>query len=131
MSKSDLPGYTIGETDTRPWGKWKVLETGTENGPNGIEEYCIKEITVNAGGVLSLQSHTMRREEWTVLSGEIEVTRDKDLILLKAGETVHIPMGCIHRIANHSKKKAVIREIQRGTCREEDIIRYEDIYGRD
>lgn len=123
---SNLAAYIIGETDTRPWGHYTVLDVGTENG----EEYCTKTITVNPGGVLSLQSHKLRREEWTVLEGDLEVTRDKEILNLKAGESIDIPQGAIHRMANRSDKPVVVKEIQRGICREEDIERFEDIYGR-
>ena len=123
---ASMPGYRPGEKDTRPWGTWEVLETGTENG----EEFCIKKITVSPGGILSLQSHKMRRENWTLLSGVLEVTRDKDIITLQPGETIDIPLGAVHRMANRGTVDAVVKEIQRGICREDDIFRYEDIYGR-
>lgn len=123
---STLPGYTIGETDTRPWGRWEVLDAGTENG----EEYCVKKITVIPGGVLSLQSHKLRREEWSVLEGVLEVTRDQEILTLQAGDHVEIPCGAVHRMANRGTVDAVVKEIQRGICREDDIIRLEDIYGR-
>jgi len=121
-----MPGYRPGEKDTRPWGMWEVLETGHENG----EEFCIKRITVNPGGVLSLQSHKLRRENWTLESGTLEVTRDKEIITLTPGQNIDIPLGAVHRMANRSDTPAIVREIQRGICREDDIIRYEDIYGR-
>lgn len=124
-----LPGYTIGESETRPWGAWEVLDLGTENGPNGIEEFCIKKITVNPGGILSLQSHKLRREEWTVLEGDLEVTRNHEILNLKAGDTVEIPCGAVHRMANRSDRPAIVKEIQRGVCSEDDIIRHEDVYG--
>ncbi|HEY1096469.1 MAG TPA: phosphomannose isomerase type II C-terminal cupin domain [Alphaproteobacteria bacterium] len=123
---ANMPGYRPGESDTRPWGLWEVLETGHEND----EEFCIKRITVNPGGVLSLQSHKYRREEWTVLQGTLEVTRDDEIINVPAGETIHIPLGAKHRMANRTDTPVVVKEIQRGICREDDIIRYEDIYGR-
>lgn len=123
---SSLPAYNIGDTDTRPWGHYKVMDLGTENG----EEFCVKTITVNPGGILSLQSHKLRREEWTVVEGLLEVTRDKDIINLKAGESIDIPQGAVHRMANRSDKPVVVKEIQRGICREDDIERFEDIYGR-
>ncbi len=116
----------MGEKDTRPWGMWEVLETGHENN----EEYCIKRITVTPGGVLSLQSHQGRREEWMVEAGVLEVTCDGRIFTLMAGQTTTIPCGAIHRMANRGNVNAVVREIQRGICREEDIVRYEDIYGR-
>lgn len=123
---SSLPAYTIGERDTRPWGSWEVLDAGTENG----EEYCVKTITVIPNGILSLQSHEFRREEWTVLEGVLEVTRDDAIIVLHAGEQISIPQGAKHRMANRGNVTAVVKEIQRGICREDDIIRYEDVYGR-
>jgi mannose-6-phosphate isomerase-like protein (cupin superfamily) len=130
VSQSTLQAYTVGEKDTRPWGTWEVLDLGTKDGPNGIEEFCVKKITVNPGGVLSLQSHQLRREEWTVLEGLLEVTRDKEILNLKAGDYVEIPQGAVHRMANRSDAPAVVKEIQRGVCREDDIERFEDIYGR-
>lgn len=123
---SEMPGYRIGESDTRPWGLWEVLDTGYEND----EEFCIKRITVNPGGVLSLQSHQHRRENWTVVSGTLEVTRNDDIIVLQAGESIDIPQGAKHRMANRHQEPVVVKEIQRGVCREDDIVRYEDIYGR-
>ena len=126
QNTSTLQAYTIGEKDTRPWGTWEVLDLGTENG----EEFCTKKITVNPGGVLSLQSHKLRREEWTVLEGDLEVTRDKEILNLKAGDSVDIPQGAVHRMANRGTVPAVVKEIQRGVCREDDIERFEDIYGR-
>ena len=121
-----MPGYRPGETDTRPWGMWEVLETGSENG----EEFCVKKITVNPGGILSLQSHKYRREHWTVLTGELEVTRDHEIITLKVGESVELPCGCVHRAKNLGNVPTTFKEIQRGICREDDIHRIEDVYGR-
>ena len=123
---TQMPGYRIGESDIRPWGMWEVLDTGHDQG----EEFCIKTITVKPGGVLSLQSHTSRREEWTVLSGTLEVTRNDDVIVIQAGHSIDIPQGAKHRMANRTEVPVVVREIQRGVCREDDIIRYDDIYGR-
>ena len=123
---ASLPGYTIGDRDTRPWGHYEVLDVGVEND----EEFCVKTITVNPGGVLSLQSHELRREEWTVTEGVLEVTRNDEIITLQTGESINIPQGAIHRMANRSDAPAVVREIQRGICREDDIKRYEDLYGR-
>jgi mannose-6-phosphate isomerase-like protein (cupin superfamily) len=123
---STQAGYRPGETDTRPWGRWEVLQTGHEDG----EEFCAKRITVIPGGVLSLQSHKGRRETWTVEAGVLEVTLNDDIHVLQKGETIDIPLGAKHRMANRGSVDAVVHEIQRGICREDDIIRYEDIYGR-
>lgn len=123
---AQMPGYRPGEKDQRPWGTWEVLEVGTENG----EEFCRKRITVIPGGVLSLQSHKLRREDWIVEAGVLEVTRNDEIHTLQVGETIHIPQGAKHRMANRGDVPAIVHEIQRGICREDDIIRYEDIYGR-
>lgn len=118
--------YHVGERDVRPWGSWEVLEVGVD----GQEEYCIKKITVAPGGILSLQSHDYRREQWTVLTGHPTVTIGKDLFDLTPGQTVQIPTGTKHRMANRTDHEVIVLEIQRGICDENDIIRYEDIYGR-
>jgi mannose-1-phosphate guanylyltransferase/mannose-1-phosphate guanylyltransferase/mannose-6-phosphate isomerase len=123
---TQLSGYSIGESDTRPWGGWVVLDSGQENG----EDFCIKTITVIPGGVLSLQSHKGRREKWTIEQGTLEVTLDHATHILEMGQSIEIPIGTIHRGANRGPVDVIITEIQRGICREEDIIRYDDIYGR-
>lgn len=123
---SEMPAYFIGEKDTRPWGTWEVINFGEENG----EEFCEKKITVTPGGILSLQSHKLRREEWTVLEGILEVTCNDDVFTLSPGEKANIPQGAVHRMANRGNSNVVVREIQRGLCREDDIVRYEDVYGR-
>ncbi len=119
-------GYTIGDYDTRPWGKWEVTNITKE----GNEEMIEKKITVNPSGILSLQSHKYRREIWTVISGTIRVTLDDQIFDLKTGETIKIPLGAKHRMANPFEQEAVIHEVQIGQCMESDIIRYEDHYGR-
>ncbi len=121
-----MPGYRIGERDTRPWGTWEVLDVGIDNG----EEFCIKRITVIPNGVLSLQSHKLRREVWTVEQGVLEVTLDDQIIVLQVGQSIDIPLGAKHRMANRGISDTIVHEVQRGICREDDIIRYEDIYGR-
>ena len=121
-----MPGYRIGEKDTRPWGMWEVLDVGMDNG----EEFCVKRITVIPNGVLSLQSHKLRREVWTVEQGVLEVTLDDQILELQPGQSIDIPMGAKHRMANRGTVDTIVHEIQRGICREEDITRYEDIYGR-
>ena len=126
MSDYNPNEYTVGDADNRPWGRWEVTAVGTENGEQKVE----KKITVNPGAVLSLQSHELRREEWTVIEGEIQVTCNEDVFALQKGQTTHIPLHAKHRMANTTDKPAVVHEIQRGTCKEADIKRYEDKYGR-
>lgn len=118
--------YRIGDTDTRPWGSYTVTDVGTESG----EEFCTKEIRVNPGQILSLQSHEHRREHWKVAAGVLTVVLDGARLTLKAGEDVNIPLGGIHCMANAGTAVCVVHEVQRGICREADIKRYVDAYGR-
>lgn len=118
--------FHVGDHDTRPWGKWEVTAVRQENGEQHVE----KHLTVNPNAILSLQSHKLRREVWTVLEGKIEATRGDEVITVSKGETIEIPRGAQHRIANPFSETAIVHEIQRGICREDDIERYEDKYGR-
>jgi len=115
--------YKVGDSDQRPWGSYVVTGVGY-NSAN--EEFCTKDITVRAGGILSLQSHDQRREKWTVRSGELTVVLDNKLLTLAAGQSIDIPLGAIHCMANLSSSECVVEEIQEGVCREADIKRYAD-----
>lgn len=127
-AKTTAPtGYNIGDSDQRPWGHYRVINIGVE--ANG-EEFCEKEITVNPGQILSLQSHELRREIWTVLKGTLEVIVDEQRLSLEEGQSVLIPLKAIHCMANAGKISCVVHERQIGKCSEEDIIRYVDAYGR-
>jgi len=119
--------YHVGDRDNRPWGNYIVIDTGSYG--NG-EEYCKKMITINSLQILSLQSHKQRRETWTVKKGTLTVLRDGKILELCAGESIDIPMGSIHCMANTGTEDCVVEEIQEGFCREEDIHRYMDAYQR-
>jgi len=129
MTASPTPNaeYKVGDSDTRPWGSYVV--TGVGKNTAG-EEFCAKDISVNPGGVLSLQSHDMRRELWTVKNGTLTVVLDDQRLSLDAGQSVNIPQGAIHCMANLTGKPVVVSEMQEGTCRESDIKRYVDANGR-
>ncbi len=120
------PAYAIGDTDTRLWGSYTVVAVGKNDG----EEYCEKEIIVNPGHILSLQSHEHRREHWMIKQGVLTVVLDGTRLELKKGEDVRIPLRAIHCMANLGKDSCIVREIQAGVCREDDIARYIDAYGR-
>ncbi len=121
------PAYKIGESDVRPWGGYTVTNTGTnENG----EEFCEKRITVNPRRILSLQSHVHRREYWRVERGVLDVVLDGQHYSLVAGNDIQVPLGSIHCMANTGIVPCVVYERQEGLCREDDIIRYADAYGR-
>ena len=107
----------------RPWGRYTNLFSGTN--------FLIKQIHVNAKGILSLQKHFHRSEHWVVTEGIPKITINKKIFFLKPGETIFIPRGTIHRIENVNRKPVKIMEAQLGLIlKETDIVRYEDVYGR-
>ena len=127
ISTEKLAAYTIGESDIRPWGSYIVTNVGV----NDVgEDMCEKDITVSSGKILSLQSHDHRREFWQVKSGVLTVLVDGEIHSLCEGESVVIPVHSIHCMANASDNPVVVHEVQEGICREEDISRYMDAYGR-
>ncbi len=115
--------YQIGDSETRPWGSWRVIAVG--------EGYICKEISVDPSQRLSLQRHSHRNEHWVMMSGTSEVTLGDDLLHLKPEQTVYIPKGTKHRIANPGDEPLVFVEIQTGDVLDEsDIERFMDEYGR-
>ena len=123
MSTKATNTYKPGESDDRPWGKWTVLGTG--------DGYAIKEIIVNPGEVLSLQSHEHRAEHWIVVQGVAEVTVDDTVSRRGVNESVFIPLKAKHRIANVGEEPMRFIEVQTGSILvEDDIQRYDDRYGR-
>lgn len=115
--------YKKGDADTRPWGTWEVLESS----PN----FCVKKITVNPKGILSLQLHHHRNEHWIIVKGEAMVTLGDELLVKKADESVYIPCEVKHRIQNNTGEDVVFIEVQTGDSLDEnDIVRFEDKYGR-
>ena len=112
-----------GEIVERPWGKYEVL-TETEG-------YKVKRITVAPGGKLSLQSHQKRAEHWVVVIGTATVTVGETVQKVTVNEHVHIPLLAKHRLENDTSASIVLIEVQSGLyLGEDDIIRYEDSYGR-
>ena len=107
----------------RPWGNYETIDQS--------HRYQVKRITVHPGAKLSLQKHHHRAEHWTVVSGTAIVTRGKEEILLKEDESVYIPLGEIHRLENPGKIPLELIEVQSGPyLGEDDIVRFEDVYGR-
>jgi glycosyltransferase involved in cell wall biosynthesis len=113
-----------GRENYRPWGHYENLFER--------DDHKIKELVVNPGERLSLQKHQRRAEHWTVVRGEALVTVGEHEMLLKAGQSVDIPRGAVHRIMNPGEIPLVLVEVQMGDYfGEDDIIRMEDDYGRD
>lgn len=116
--------FIYDSTEKRPWGQYFVIH----DTPN----YKLKRIEVNPGGKLSYQYHHQRSEAWTIVSGVGTITLDDQVKEYKAGETILIPVGTKHRIENKTDQPVVFIEVQTGTYfGEDDIVRIEDIYGRE
>ena len=108
----------------RPWGWYQGLNRG--------DRYQVKCIMVKPGATLSLQSHFHRSEHWVVVKGTLEVTKGDKVELLSENQSTYIPLGEKHRLANPGKIPAFLIEVQSGSyLDEDDIVRFEDAYGRD
>lgn len=115
--------YQKGDKDTRPWGTWEVLDAG--------DGFCVKHIKVSPHSMISLQSHNFRSEHWIIIKGQAVVTLDDAKLVKKMNDAVFIPLKTKHRIQNDTDIDVEFIEIQAGdNLDEDDIIRYEDIYGR-
>lgn len=107
----------------RPWGAYEGLDIG--------ENFQVKRITVNPGAKLSLQMHHKRAEHWVVVSGTARVTRDDEVFTLGENESTFIPLGARHRLENIGTEPLHLIEVQSGSyLGEDDIVRFEDSYGR-
>ena len=107
----------------RPWGSYETIELA--------ERYQVKRIRVKPGASLSLQMHHHRAEHWVVVTGTAIVQRNKEEMILSENESVYIPLGATHRLTNPGKLPLEMIEVQVGSyLGEDDIVRFEDIYGR-
>jgi mannose-1-phosphate guanylyltransferase / mannose-6-phosphate isomerase len=107
----------------RPWGTYDGIEKG--------ERFQVKRIVVNPGASLSLQMHHHRAEHWIVVRGTARVTRGEEIFLLTENESTYIPTGTKHRLENPGKLPLELIEVQSGSyLGEDDIVRFEDSYGR-
>lgn len=122
MTKQNIE-YEVGQSDNRPWGSWKVIAVG--------DNFIIKEIVVKPDQTLSLQSHEHRSEHWITLAGIATITLNDDIFDAAANETVFIPKQAKHRVSNKQTEDLRFIEIQTGDVLDEnDIKRFEDLYGR-
>ena len=111
-------------SQNRPWGSYTILHKETN--------YLVKRIEVLPDESLSLQSHNHRSEHWTVVSGVAQVQIEETLQTLQTNQSIEIPKGAKHRLANLDESSLIIIEVQLGDkLNEDDITRYEDKYGRD
>ena len=108
---------------SRPWGWYDSVDEG--------ERFKVKRIQVKPGASLSLQMHHHRAEHWIVVKGTAEITNGDKVLILTENQSTYIPQGQTHRLANPGKTPLEIIEVQSGSyLGEDDIVRFEDTYGR-
>lgn len=123
LKTRDHEAYKLHTTVHRPWGTYTVLENATS--------YKIKRIVVKQGAALSLQMHHHRSEHWIVVSGTAKVVNGDQELLVATNESTYIPAGHKHRLENPGKIDLIMIEVQSGAyLGEDDIVRFEDVYGR-
>lgn len=107
----------------RPWGSYDSIDMG--------ERFQVKRITVKPGASLSLQMHHHRAEHWIVVSGTGQITRGDEVLMLSENQSTYIPLGVKHRLENPGRLPLELIEVQSGSyLGEDDIVRFEDVYGR-
>jgi mannose-1-phosphate guanylyltransferase/mannose-6-phosphate isomerase len=108
----------------RPWGSYKGLHAG--------HRVQVKHIVVKPGGKLSLQMHHHRAEHWVVVQGTAKIVRGNEELVLTEDQSTYIPLGTRHRLENPGKIPLHLIEVQSGSyLGEDDIVRFDDHYGRD
>jgi mannose-1-phosphate guanylyltransferase len=123
-SGADTMGLTeIHRTAYRPWGGYSSVLSGAR--------FQVKRLFVKPGKRLSLQRHHHRAEHWVVVSGTAEVTVDDSVTMLTENQSIYLPLGSVHRLANPGKILLELIEVQTGSyLGEDDIVRIEDEFGR-
>ncbi|OWW19972.1 mannose-1-phosphate guanylyltransferase/mannose-6-phosphate isomerase [Noviherbaspirillum denitrificans] len=123
LKEAGHDAHKIHRTVARPWGTYTVLQEAPG--------FKIKRIAVKPGASLSLQMHHHRSEHWVVVSGKAEVVNGEQTIKLEANQSTYIPAGNKHRLTNVGETELALIEVQCGSyLGEDDIVRFEDIYGR-
>ena len=123
LKSSRRPEATEHRRGHRPWGYYDSIDRG--------ERFQVKRIVVHPGGTLSLQKHHHRSEHWVVVRGTAEVTIGTDVKAVHENESIYIPIGTVHRLANRGKIPLELIEVQTGSyLGEDDIVRLDDVYKR-
>jgi mannose-1-phosphate guanylyltransferase/mannose-6-phosphate isomerase len=123
LKEMNHSAYKYHKTTYRPWGNYTILEEGLG--------FKIKRIEVKPKSSLSLQSHKHRSEHWVVVKGEAFVLNDNVELVINQNESTFIPAGCKHRLSNRKNSSLILIEVQCGFyLGEDDIVRYQDVYGR-
>ena len=123
LKADDRSEYRYHREVYRPWGKYDGVDKG--------DRYQVKRITVNPGATLSVQKHLHRAEHWVIVKGTAKVTKGEETIMVSENQSIYIPLGEIHALENPGKIPLELIEVQSGSyLGEDDIIRFEDKYGR-
>jgi len=123
LERSGRELHTTHRKVYRPWGSYEGIDHG--------DKFQVKHIIVNPGAKLSLQMHYKRAEHWIVVSGSAQVTCGDKVFPLKENESTYIPLGATHRLENIGSQPLHLIEVQSGSyLGEDDIVRFEDTYGR-
>ncbi|WP_273777810.1 mannose-1-phosphate guanylyltransferase/mannose-6-phosphate isomerase [Acinetobacter sp. GSS19] len=123
LKKKDHDAFKLHRSVVRPWGTYTVLEEG--------ERFKIKRIVVKPGASLSLQMHHHRSEHWIVVQGAAQIVNGEKEVFVSTNESTYIPAGHKHRLINPGVIDLVLIEVQSGEyLGEDDIVRFEDVYGR-
>ena len=123
LKDKNYPEVQLNKKMYRPWGNYKSLVNEST--------WQVKRLEINPNSSLSLQMHHHRSEHWIVVKGTAKVEVDETISLLSENESIYIPLGSKHRLTNPGKIPLVLIEVQSGSyLGEDDILRFEDNYGR-
>jgi mannose-1-phosphate guanylyltransferase/mannose-6-phosphate isomerase len=123
LQKAKREEHTLHRKVHRPWGWYDSIDEG--------DRFKVKRIQVNPKASLSLQKHHHRAEHWIVVTGTAEITNGDKVLTLTENQSTYIPLGDVHRLANPGTIPLEIIEVQSGSyLGEDDIVRFEDNYGR-
>ncbi len=123
LKENGVPQAVMHRRVTRPWGWYDSIDAG--------DRFQVKRIVVKSGASLSLQMHLHRAEHWIVVKGTAKVTNDTKVFLLEENQSTYIPIGVKHRLENPGKTDLEMIEVQSGGyLGEDDIVRFDDTYGR-
>lgn len=123
LNQAKRPQATAHRLTYRPWGSYDAIDDG--------DRFQVKRIRVAPGGRLSLQMHHHRAEHWIVVTGTARVTRGDEVFLLTENQSTYIPLGVKHRLENPGSIDLELIEVQSGPyLGEDDIVRFDDVYGR-
>ncbi len=123
LSANNFKEATENKKVYRPWGLYESIADG--------KNWQVKRLEINPKGKLSLQMHNHRAEHWVIVAGKAKIEIEGKISILKTNESIFVPLGKKHRLTNPTEEVLVLIEVQSGTYLEEDdIVRFDDIYGR-